>query len=122
MKKCKLLIVEDNRVFSKGLKYYYEKFFDEIYTAENKKKAMKILNELTVDSAIVDLMLDDNSDKYEGVEIIKEMRHNKKYEKTKIAVVTAVEDDSVLAEVDSDERVKLFSKPVNIEELSDAIL
>ena len=72
MKKGNLLIVDDEAIILKTLKYNLSEYADAIYTAENGIEAIKRLAEYEIHCVICDI----NMPKMNGVEVIKDIRKN----------------------------------------------
>jgi len=70
MKKGNLLIVDDEPIILKRLKFNLEEYADEIFTAENGIKALEQLSEHEIHCVICDI----NMPKMNGVEVIKSIR------------------------------------------------
>ncbi len=70
MEKGNLLIVDDEQIILKRLKFNLEEFADDIYTAENGLIALEQLDQHEVHCVICDI----NMPKMNGVDVIKKIR------------------------------------------------
>jgi YesN/AraC family two-component response regulator len=70
MKKGNLLLIDDEELILKGLKFYLEDYVDEIFLAENGAEGLKIAKEKEVHCIICDI----NMPVMNGVEVIKGLR------------------------------------------------
>ena len=70
MSKGNLLIVDDEPIILKRLKFNLEDYADEVYTAENGLEALEVLKSKIVHCVICDI----NMPKMNGVEVIKSIR------------------------------------------------
>ena len=83
---AKILLVDDEAALVKGLKYSLERENFEVYTAENGKRALQVMEEVQPDLVILDLMLP----VLDGTEVCKSIR---KYSTVPIIMLTARNDD-----------------------------
>jgi DNA-binding NtrC family response regulator len=70
MKKGNLLIVDDEPIIVKRLKFNLEEYADNVFTAENGLIALEVLKEQDIHCVICDI----NMPKLNGVEVIKKIR------------------------------------------------
>ena len=72
MKKGNLLLVDDEPMILTSLKFNFEEFADNIYTAENGMEALELLNKYEIHCVICDI----NMPGMTGVEVIKKIRES----------------------------------------------
>lgn len=70
MSKGNLLIVDDEKILLKRLRFNLEDYADTVYTAENGVEALAVLKEMEIHCIVCDI----NMPKMNGVEVIKTIR------------------------------------------------
>jgi len=83
---AKILLVDDEAALIKGLKYSLERESFDVYTAENGKRALQVVEEVQPDLVVLDLMLPE----LDGTEVCKSIR---KHSTVPIIMLTARNED-----------------------------
>ena len=104
----KLLLVDDNKNFTKLLKLSLESEHYSIDTADNGSLALRKMKQSVFDWVISDI----NMDVLNGIELSKKIRYE--YPETKIILMTAFEKPEKIAELDIE---AFLEKPVHAEDL-----
>ncbi|MHB8905539.1 MAG: response regulator [Melioribacteraceae bacterium] len=113
----KLLIVEDDDLTLKVYQFVLSKDY-ELTECKNESELLDALNEGEYDIFIIDLSLIEGKN---GIDIIKELRQMKKYQRVKIIVVTAHAaqvDERNAIEAGADEFLR---KPISNQDLKNAL-
>jgi len=104
----KLLLVDDNKNFTKLLKLSLESKQYKIDTADNGTSALNKMRRTVYDWVISDI----NMGVLNGIELSKKIRSD--YPQTKIILMTAFETPEIIAELDIE---AFLEKPVHAEDL-----
>ncbi|MBS3874070.1 MAG: response regulator transcription factor [Firmicutes bacterium] len=83
---ARILLVDDEAALIKGLKYSLEREGFDVYTAENGKRALQVVEEVQPDLVVLDLMLPE----LDGTEVCKSIR---KHSTVPIIMLTARNED-----------------------------
>jgi len=83
---ARILLVDDEAALIKGLKYSLERESFDVYTAENGKRALQVVEEVQPDLVVLDLMLPE----LDGTEVCKSIR---KHSTVPIIMLTARNED-----------------------------
>ncbi len=86
LEKLKLLIVDDEKLLVKGLKFNFEQDNYEVVTASDGEEAVKLAKDKSIDLIILDLMLP----KMDGLEVCQKVRETSN---VPIIMLTAKSDD-----------------------------
>lgn len=108
MKLSKILIVEDERHIARFLEYILLKEEYQIYVVNNGAQALEALGLFEPDIVLLDLGLPDMS----GIEVLKQIRSDKKLKETKVMVLTATLYDEVSDELNQVGVDAQCSKPI----------
>ncbi|SET51790.1 two-component system, OmpR family, alkaline phosphatase synthesis response regulator PhoP [Natronincola peptidivorans] len=114
MNKRRILIVDDEEHILELIRYNLEKSGFEVLTSDDGEDALKLLETTVVDMVILDLMLPG----IDGIEVCKQIRRTKEFDKLPIIMLTAKgeETDRILGlELGADDYV---TKPFSIRELT----
>lgn len=112
----KVFIVEDNSLTRFTIKTAVEKLgHAAIGEAENFAEAVSKLRDSQADILLLDIILPDKS----GLEVLKEFK--KINSKTKVIVVTALEQDSLDEELMKEGAFFILRKPFSVDELEKAL-
>lgn len=108
MKLSKILIVEDERHIARFLEYILLKEEYQIYVVNNGAQALEALGLFEPDIVLLDLGLPDMN----GIEVLKQIRSDKKLKETKVMVLTATLYDEVSDELNQVGVDAQCSKPI----------
>jgi len=113
-----VLVVEDDFVNVFILKQILDNFFDTKY-AKNAKEVQELIKHNTFHVVLMDINLTDDSP--DGVEIMKELRKDARFNQTKIFAVTSYHQLEEREKFLSEGFDSFFTKPVIREEILEAI-
>lgn len=108
MKETKILIVEDERHITKFLEFILVKEGCRIFSANNGKKALEALETFNPDAILLDLGLPDMS----GLEVLKEIRADKKHKNAKVIVLSATLYEGISQQLSEAGADAQCSKPI----------
>ncbi len=112
----KVFIVEDNSLTRFTIKTAVEKLGHAVVgEAESFSEAVSKLRDMNPDAMLLDVILPDKS----GLEVLKEFK--KMDHKTKVIVVTALEQDSLDDELMREGASFILRKPFSVDELEKAL-
>lgn len=112
----KLLIVDDEEDIREFAKHFFQKRGIESDTASGGKDALSILAKGNPDLILLDVRMGDIT----GVDVLRAMRASGN--KTKVVMVTGVEDPIVINELEKLGIVGYVHKPLALEELERVVL
>ena len=114
--KKRILIVEDEQALLYSMKVLIEQIDDEfeVYSANNGRQALELINGLDIDLLITDIQMPD----MDGLELIREVY--KKYPSIKMLAMSGA-GDHYLKAAKSFGASYVLNKPVEIDELISAI-
>ncbi len=112
----KLLIVDDESDIREFAKRFFLKRNIEVFTASGGIEALDIIEKENPDLVLLDVNMEQTS----GVEVLKKLRERKN--DVKVIMVTGVEDESVINEVNSWGVRGYIHKPLVLEELEKIVL
>jgi CheY-like chemotaxis protein len=113
-----VLIVDDEKPILQmmvDLLVDYKEHF-EVFTAGNGKEAVSVLGSISIDLVITDLKMPE----MDGFELLGYI--SSQYPRIPVFVITAYETLSTQSKLKETGMLRLFSKPVNLDELTNAIL
>ena len=114
--KKRILIAEDEQALLYSMKVLIEQIDDEfeVYSANNGRQALELINGLDIDLLITDIKMPE----MDGLELIREVQ--KKYPSIKILAMSGI-GDQYLKAAKSFGASYVFNKPFEIDELTSAI-
>ena len=112
----KLLIVDDEEDIREFAKSFFKKRGIEVFTAENGKEALGIVDEKSPDLLLLDITMDGLS----GVDVLKTLREREN--PVKVIMVTGIEDQEIVNQVKSFGVLNYVHKPLVLEELEKIVL
>ncbi|MFC1524084.1 response regulator [Thermodesulfobacteriota bacterium] len=116
--KYRILVVDDNHLVRKLLGEIIESAGYEIFEAENGKLALKVFRENPFDLVITDIFMPE----VDGLEIIKALHGD--YPDVKIIAISgdsALAPDNYLRLAEDCGAFRIFSKPIKVDDLLNAI-
>ncbi len=112
----KLLIVDDESDIREFAKNFFKKRGIEVLTSSGGRKAIEIIATDNPDLVLLDVRMEEMS----GLEALRELRSNNN--KTKVIMVTGVEDEETIREVNALGVITYIHKPLILEELERIVL
>lgn len=114
----KILVVEDDFVNAFVMKKILDHLYDTRY-AKSGREVFDLIKEHRFNLILMDIHLGDDSP--DGVAILKELRKNEHYLQTKVFAVTSYHEAADKNRFLSEGFTDFFTKPLNKEEIVDAI-
>ncbi len=111
----RVLIVEDDPSSRKALMMLLKREGHQVEGADSARRALAKLAENQPEIVILDLMLPDGL----GIAVLQEIRTQNL--RTRVAILTGVEDPQKISEVTDFEPDAIFTKPLNLDALTDWI-
>lgn len=112
----KLLIVDDEEDIREFAKHFFQKRGIEVTAASGGKEALSILEKSSPDLMLLDVRMGDMT----GVDVLKAMRASGN--KTKVVMVTGVEDPAIIKQVEALGIAGYVHKPLALDELEQVVL
>ena len=112
----KLLIVDDEVDIREFAKSFFKKRGIEVFTASGGNEALKIIDAQKPDLVLLDVHMEEMT----GVEVLRKLRADGN--NTKVIMVTGVEEESTINEVNSWGVKGYVHKPLVLEELEKIVL
>lgn len=107
----KILIVDDSQTFLSQMKEYLNSLFINIYCSHNGASALSLLNEVTIDIAIVDVKLTDCS----GIDLI--LKIKKICPNCEVIIITGYGTTDIAMQALRSGTLDYLEKPINFEQL-----
>ena len=114
----KILVIDDDELIRSLLRNFLERDGYEVMEAENGKIGLKLVRENGADLVITDLIMPEK----EGIETIRELRRD--FSDVKIIAISgggAIGPETYLQMAKSMGAHRVFEKPFNLQEMSEAI-
>ena len=112
----KLLIVDDESDIREFAKSFFKKRGIEVFTASGGRQALEIIGKENPDLVLLDVRMEELT----GIETLRELR--KTNNKTKVIMVTGVEEQETIKEADTLGVISYIHKPLILEELEKIVL
>lgn len=114
-----ILIVDDSELERVNLLYQLKEVFDEqcLFFADTIEKAWKILNENTIDVALIDIYLPGKN----GADLINDMLFSEEHKNIPIIVITGTSEDSFVKTSYEKHVYEYLHKPIDNKKLVKAI-
>jgi len=112
----KLLIVDDEIDIREFAKSFFKKRDIEVFTASGGNEALDIIQNEAPDLVLLDVRMEEMT----GVEVLKKLRSGG--DKTKIIMVSGVEEESTINEANELGVIGYIHKPLILEELERIVL
>lgn len=112
----KLLIVDDEIDIREFAKSFFKKRNIQVFTASGGNEAMEIIENEKPDLILLDVRMEEMT----GVELLKKLRA--KGNKSKVIMVTGVEEETTIAEAQSLGIINYIHKPLILDELEKIVL
>ena len=112
----KLLIVDDESDIREFAKSFFKKRGIEVFTASGGVEALDIIAKQKPDLALFDVRMEEMT----GLEVLRKLRE--KGDKTKVIMVTGVEDETVINETKELGALGYIHKPLILEELEKIVM
>ncbi len=112
-----ILIVDDDSKNIFILEGFLQDFQAETFSALNGQEAIEILQEEKIDAVLVDLLMP----VMDGIDFIKRMKEDKRFEKIPVIVITVVDDEKTRQELQDLGVTSYFVKPIESAELIKAL-
>ena len=111
----KILVVDDEKVFTETIKTYFEerKEFD-ILTENNPEKVIDRIKETGPDMIILDILMPIKN----GLQILEEIKANEKMRTIPVIMLTAVDSNEVRHKVMQHDADAYMTKPVSLDDLT----
>lgn len=113
---AKLLIVDDESDIREFAKSFFKKRGIDVITASGGRQALEIIEKEDPDLVLLDVRMEEMT----GVEALRELRITN--QKTKVIMVTGVEEDEIIKEANALGVVCYIHKPLILEELERIVL
>lgn len=113
---AKLLIVDDESDVREFARNFFRKRGIEVFTSSGGGEALKLIDMHKPDLVLLDVHMEEMT----GVEVLRILREHDK--KTKVIMVTGVEDEKVISEVQSLMVESYIHKPLVLEELEKIVM
>lgn len=113
---AKLMIVDDEEDVREYLKSFFKRRKIDVFTAESGEAALTLLETLTPDLILLDIRMTG----IDGVETLRRMR--KAGNPARVIMVTGVEDQKVLEQLDELNVLACVHKPLLLNELEKEVL
>lgn len=85
----KILIVDDDVDFAQGIRAVLEANHYAVFHAASKREGLEMIDQISPDLLILDVIMEKLSD---GFDMARELKHNDKFKKIKIFMLTAIVD------------------------------
>ena len=115
LKNFTLLYAEDDKAIQKEMLEYFSSYFKEVFTANDGKEALEIYKQNRPDVMILDIYMPHLT----GIELTKILRENDY--KTKIVLITAHSNDSLLLEAINIDVNYYLIKPATLTKVKDML-
>lgn len=115
LKNFTLLYAEDDKSIQAEMFEYFSTFFKEVYLADNGKEAFEIYKEKEPDVLILDVHMP----KLSGIEIAKSIRKNDN--QTKIVLITAYSNDSLMLDAINIDINYYIIKPATLQKIKNML-
>ena len=112
----KLLIVDDEADVREFARNFFKKRGIEVWTAAGGHEALDLIAQNSPNLVLLDVRMEEMT----GIEVLRELR--KQGNKTKVIMVTGVEEEEVVKEANALGVVSYIHKPLILEELEKVVL
>ena len=112
----KLLIVDDESDVREFARNFFKKRGIEVWTASGGREALELIAKNSPDLVLLDVRMEEMT----GIAVLRALR--KQDNKTKVIMVTGVEDEEVIKEANTLGVVSYIHKPLILEELEKIVL
>jgi len=113
--KYKVVFIEDEKLILERVLGYLERYFENVYAAENAEDGYELYKKYNADILFIDINLPQMS----GVELLRKIRETD--QRTKAVMITARSDSEILLESAELKLTKYILKPVSRKDIQDVI-